>query len=258
MLDYNPSSQTADHINAVIDAALVAREAATVPRQYLGGSRLGHPCERALQFEYTQAPKDEGPGFAGRTLRIFGIGHALEDLAVDWLRAAGFDLHTRRADAHGDGEGHQFGFSVAGGRIRGHVDGVFADGPAIPGMAFPALWECKTMNAKSWRETASKGVAASKPIYAAQIAVYQAYMDAAVPGVADNPALFTAINKDTAELHHELVTFDAALAQRMTDRAVRILQSTDAGDLLPRIATQPEFHECRFCAWPKRCWSLPA
>ena len=111
MLDYNPTSQTADHINAAIDAALVAREAATAPRQYLGGSRLGHPCERALQFEYTQAPKDEGAGFAGRTLRIFGIGHALEDIAVEWLRAAGFDLHTRRASDNGEGEGHQFGFS---------------------------------------------------------------------------------------------------------------------------------------------------
>ena len=27
----------------------------------------------------------------GRLLRIFGIGHALEDVAVAWLRAAGFD-----------------------------------------------------------------------------------------------------------------------------------------------------------------------
>ena len=25
-------------------------------------------------------------------------------------------------------------------------------------MAFPALWECKTMNAKNWRETVAKGV----------------------------------------------------------------------------------------------------
>ncbi len=114
------------------------------------------------------------------------------------------------------------------------------------------------MNSKSWRETSSKGVSVAKPIYAAQIAVYQAYMDAAVPGVADNPALFTAINKDTAELHHELVPFDAALAQRMSDRAVRVLRACDAGDLLPRVATSPDFHECRFCPWAKRCWDLPA
>jgi hypothetical protein len=255
MLDFNSRSQTSAPVNAAIDAALVARNAATPPRSYLGGSRLGHPCERALQFEFLQAPKDEGAGFDGRLLRIFGIGHALEDVAVDWLRAAGFDLYTRRGNRP---DGEQFGFSVAGGRIRGHVDGVLAGGPAIPGMAFPALWECKTMNAKSWRETSSKGVGVAKPIYAAQIAVYQAYMDAAVPGVADNPALFTAINKDTAELHHELVPFNAELAQRMSDRAVRVLRACDAGEVLPRVATSPDFFECRFCPWAARCWALPA
>ena len=255
MLDFNSRSLTSGHVNAAIDAALVAGNAGTPPRSYLGGSRLGHACERALQFEFTSTPKDEGAGFDGRLLRIFGIGHALEDVAVAWLRGAGFDLYTRRGDQP---DGPQFGFSVAGGRIRGHVDGVLAGGPAIPGMAFPALWECKTMNAKSWRDTASKGVAASKPVYAAQIAVYQAYMDAAVPGVADNPALFTAINKDTAELHHELVPFDAALAQRMSDRGVRILAATDAGELLPRIAAKADHFECRFCPWAERCWALPA
>lgn len=255
MLDFNSRSQTSEHVNAAIDSALVATNQATPPRSYLGGSRLGHACERALQFEFVKAPKDEGADFDGRLLRIFGIGHALEDVAVAWLRAAGFDLYTRRG---GDVDGEQFGFSVAGGRIRGHVDGVFAGGPTIPGMAFPALWECKTMNAKSWRETSSKGVAVAKPIYAAQIAVYQAYMDAAVPGVADNPALFTAINKDTAELHHELVPFNAELAQRMSDRGVRILAATDAGELLPRVAAQADHFECRFCPWSKRCWALPA
>jgi hypothetical protein len=40
--------------------------AATPPRDYLGGSRLGHACERALQFEFAARPKDEGADFAGR------------------------------------------------------------------------------------------------------------------------------------------------------------------------------------------------
>ena len=172
-----------------------------------------------------------------------------------WLRGAGFDLYTRKGNRP---DGDQFGFSVAGGRIRGHVDGIIAAAPEALGLNVPALWECKTMNARNWRETVSKGVAVAKPIYAAQIALYQAYMEAAVPGIATNPAVFTAINKDTAELHHELVPFDAALAQRMSDRAVRILQATDAGELLPRITRERDFHECRLCAWSNRCWALPA
>ena len=113
------------------------------------------------------------------------------------------------------------------------------------------------MNAKNWRETVAKGVTVAKPVYAAQIALYQAYMEATVPGLSADPALFTAINKDTAELHHELVPFDAELAQRMSDRAVRILRATDAGDLLPRVAQNRDFFECRFCPWAERCWSLP-
>ncbi|MBO6805899.1 PD-(D/E)XK nuclease family protein [Thalassospira sp.] len=255
MLDYNRRCTMADRINAVIDEAIAAERVAVAPRTYLGGSRLGHPCERALQFEFAGAPKDEGHEFSGQTLRIFEIGHALEDLAIRWLRVAGFDLYTRKGNRP---DGEQFGFSVAGGRIRGHVDGIISAGPQPLGIVVPALWECKTMNAKNWRETVTKGVVVAKPVYAAQIALYQAYMEAQVPGTSDNPALFTAINKDTAELHHELVPFDAGLAQRMSDRAVRILQATDAGELLPRIAMTRDFHECRMCPWADRCWGLPA
>jgi hypothetical protein len=255
MLDYNHRSSFADHVNAVIDGALEAEQSAQPRRTYLGGSRLGHPCKRALQFEFAGAPKDDGGNFDGRNLRIFAIGHALEHLAVRWHGAAGFELYTRKGNRP---DGEQFGFSVAGGRIRGHVDGIFAGGPAIPGLTYPALWECKTMNARNWRETVAKGVAVAKPVYAAQIAIYQAYMEGTVAGIAKNPALFTAINKDTAELHHELVAFDGALAQAMSDRAVRILHATDAGELLPRMTREPEVPACRMCPWAQRCWSLPA
>ena len=252
MLDLNHRPKPGEQITALIDASLMAEREMTPPRDYLGGSRLGHPCERALQYEFTGAPKDDGGDFDGQTLRIFAIGHALEDLAVKWLRGAGFDLYTRKGNRP---DGEQFGFSVAGGRVRGHVDGILAGGPELPGLGYPALWECKTMNAKNWRETSTKGVVITKPVYAAQIALYQAYMEGQVPGISINPAVFTAINKDTAELHHELVPFDADLAQRMSDRAVRVLRATDADELLPRIAREPAFYECRFCPWARRCWA---
>ena len=81
MLDFNPRPAMTERVNALVDAALEAERAAIPPRDYLGGSRLGHHCERALQFEFTATPRDEGAEFSGRTLRIFAIGHALEDLA---------------------------------------------------------------------------------------------------------------------------------------------------------------------------------
>ena len=115
------------------------------------------------------------------------------------------------------------------------------------------------MNAKNWRETCGKGVAdrrsRSTPRRSRSTRPTWRRRCRASP---TTPALFTAINKDTAELHHELVPFDAGLAQRMSDRAVRILRATDAGELLPRVATTRDFLDCRFCPWAERCWALPA
>jgi hypothetical protein len=100
--------------------------------------------------------------------------------------------------------------------------------PPDLGMGFPAIWECKSLNAKSWRDTVKNGLKKSKPIYAVQVATYQAYMEGSIPGISKNPALFTAINKDTAEIYHELVPFDAALAQEASDRAVNLIRATES------------------------------
>lgn len=248
MLDFNSASSFNERVTAFIDEALATERAAQTPRHYLGASRIGHVCERALQYEYAQAPVDPGRELPGRVLRVFEVGHALEDLAIRWLRLAGFDLYTRKRN------GEPFGFSLASGRIQGHVDGILNGGPEALGLAYPALFECKTMNDKAWRETVKHGFALAKPTYAAQVAIYQAYMEASIPGISQNPALFTAINKDSEELYFESVPFDGGLAQRTSDRAVRILQALDAGELLPRIATTPTHHECKACPWQDRCW----
>jgi hypothetical protein len=250
MLDFNHKPKLHERVTALIDEALQCQQQQQTPRSYLGASRIGVACERALQFEYTQTLVDPGSDFSGRLLRVFEVGHALEDLAIRWLRMAGFELFTRKPD------GGQFGFSVAGGRIQGHVDGIFNNGPESLGLAYPALWECKTMNDKSWKDTVKRGLATTKPIYATQIDLYQAYMEPTVPGISCNPALFTAINKDNQELYFEAVPFDAALAQRMSDRAARVIAASEAGELLPRIARDRAHFECRLCAWANRCWRL--
>ena len=237
-------------INAAIDAALIARDRAQPPRRYVSASGLGRECLRQIQYDYLAVPKDESREFEPKTLRIFEAGHRAEDIVAAWLRAAGFDLRTQRAD------GRQFGFSALDGRFRGHIDGCLVWGPVT--MAFPALWENKAVGAAVWKELVKKGVVLARPLYAAQIALYQGYLD--LP----NPALFTALNRDTFELHCELVPFEAALAQRVSDRAVEIVRASEAQELLPRVAADRSSAVCRGgrtggewhapCAWQDRCW----
>jgi hypothetical protein len=244
MMDFNASKSLSGQLTALIDAGLQQSRAAQPRRTYLGASRLGVACERALQYEFADAPVDPGRETDGRLLRIFERGHVIEACMVGWLRAAGFDLRTR------DDAGEPFGFSALDGRLQGHVDGVLVAGPDLgPGFGYPALWENKCLSAKSWRELEKHRLAVAKPIYAAQVAVYQAYL-----GLHEQPALFTAINADTMELYAERVAFDAALAQRMSDRAVKVISATDAGELLPRGFADPTHVECRMCPWQDRCW----
>ena len=241
MMDFNSSSSLSGQITALVDLGMQRLRSEEMPRDYLGASRLGVSCARALQYEFAKAPVDPGRDADGRLLRIFRRGHVIEDCMVDWLRAAGFDLRTRKAN------GDQFGFSAAGGRLQGHIDGVIVGGPE--GFTYPALWENKCLGSKSWRDLEKSGLAVAKPVYAAQVAIYQAYLE-----LHEQPAIFTAVNADTMEIYTELVPFDAALAQRMSDRALTVISATEAGELLPRAFHDPTHFECRMCAWQDRCW----
>lgn len=246
MMDFNASKGFSGQLTALIDAGMQQIRAAQPRRSYLGASRLGAACERQLQYEFACAPVDPGRETDGRLLRVFERGHVMEDCMAAWLRAAGFDLCTR------DDAGKQWGFSALDGRLQGHVDGVLVAGPDLgPGFGYPALWEHKALSAKSWRELEKHRLAVAKPIYAAQVAIYQAYL-----GLHAQPALFTAVNADTMEIYAERVPFDAALAQRMSDRAVKVITATEAGELLPRAFADPTHVECRMCPWQDRCWRV--
>jgi hypothetical protein len=230
----------AQRVNTLIDAALLTARRQQPERDYLGASRLGEPCARRLAYEITHTPPDDGQDIDGAMLRVFEVGHRFEALSIEWLRAAGFDLRTQRRD------GSQFGFAAAGGKLRGHIDGVIVAGPDV-GIAWPALWEHKALNAKSWNDIVKRGLRAAKPLYFAQVQIYMAYMGVGV-------TLFSTLNKDSQALHHEVVPFEPAEAQALSDKAVDILRAIEAGELPPRIAAASDYYLCRSCPYARRCW----
>lgn len=242
-LNFNHRPKLTEVITDLIDKALVDKEAEASERDYLGASSVGQTCARQSQLAFTQTPKDEGAGFSGRTLRWFEDGHAGEAQAAEWMREAGFHLLTHKRD------GGQYGFSVANGKFKGHIDGFIIDGPDLPGLAYPCLWEHKRMGTKSFKQVEKQGVTKARPVYASQIALYQAYLELTTP------CLFMATCRDTIDFYFELIPFDAGLAQEVSDRAVSILEHTQQGVWLPRIAETPDFFLCKRCDWKDYCWN---
>lgn len=229
-------------IVAHIDAALQKKRGEQPPRRYLGASAIGAECERQLAYSYHQTPKDEGADFKGRTLRIFDMGHDGEERMAEYMRLAGFDLRT-----HGD-DGRQFGISDAGDRFKGHLDGIIYGGPVIPGLTYPCIWENKALGDKSWKDFVKNGLKESKPVYYAQVQVYMAYKEVPV-------CIFTALNRDTGEIHVEIVAFNAVDAQRYVDRAVRIVETRNPEEVPKPFKDRSDFR-CKFCDYRMRCHAV--
>jgi hypothetical protein len=185
-------------INALIERAEPPEENR---REYLGASIIGSDCLRKIQYDWMV-----NSGHLSQTRDIFRRGHLLEELSRQHFIRAGFKFAPNE----------RLAFSAASGLLRGHADGIINEGPVLPGVGYPCVWEHKALGAKRWGNLERDGIEKAYPQYAAQIWIYQAYLN-----VAEQPAIFTAFNANTCERLHMLVPFNAEQAQAWSDRAVR-------------------------------------
>jgi hypothetical protein len=235
MLNFNRTNVSTSPLSVAINELIERAEWPEVnTRQYLGASTIGSECLRRVQYDWMA-----DAAFLVRTRDIFARGHFFEDVTRQRLIQAGFRFAPIET----------LGFKAAGGLFRGHADGIITNGPNLPGVGYPCLWEHKALGAKCWRAIERDGLERVRPEYAAQIWIYQAYLD-----ITEHPALFTALNADTCERVHLLLPFDAERAQAWSDRAVTIIRATQAGELLPRVTDDPNDWRCKMCGHRERCW----
>lgn len=237
MLDFNRENLAASDINAAINAVLDAAalsEQREERRTYLGASGIGSECLRKVQYDW-QCDSTH----PARTKRIFSRGHMFEEITVKALSQAGFRIERGTPAT---------GFSVADNTFKGHCDGIIHDGPPV--LKYPCLFEHKALGSSGWRKLEKDGLRKAYPQYFDQVQLYMAYL-----GLDENPALFTAVNSDTCHILHLTVEFDPEAAQAASDRAVLVIRSTQAGELLDRIATKPTDWRCKMCSHNARCWA---
>lgn len=244
MLDFNTRQTKQEAVSTAFDdilfKSLADKRAAQERRRYVGASGIGDDCERRIQYEFAGAPREKEP--EKLTLRKFDFGHMIEELARCWFQDAGFKLVQKSQKT-----GKPYRFVQMDGDFSGEPDGVFIDGPAIEGLSYPAMWEHKAVGNKTFREIKKDGLKKARPKYWSQIHTCMAYLEL-------RQTVFTVTNLDSGEQLNLIIDLDTEEAQRMTDRAVRVITSTRAGDLLPRPYVKSDYYECRWCPFSIRCW----
>jgi len=201
-------------------------------RPHLGGSQIGNKCERALWYGFRWASSGL---FDGRMLRLFDTGQREEVRLIEELRRIGAEVWE--VD---ESSGKQFNYQRFGGHFALSLDGICRNLPEAEG---PHTLEFKTMNDKTFKTLVLNGVAATKPVYWAQVHVGMFLSE--IPN-----CLFLAVNKNTDEIYFEFIPLDDHFAQDLVAKAGRVIFNQHPA---PRIAESEDWFECKFCDHKEVC-----
>lgn len=196
-------------------------------RSHLGASLIGKKCARSIWYDFRWATRSN---FEGRMIRLFNRGHLEEARFIAMLLTIGCQVYQQ------DENGNQYRISDADGHFGGSGDGIITGCPDLPeGTA--CLTEFKTHSEKSFTELKKKGVKEAKWEHYVQMNVYMQKMGLPV-------ALYLAVNKNTDELHGEIVVKDDVVAEQYIDRARKIIWLDSPPN---KLNESPGYFECRFC-----------
>lgn len=235
-----------------------------VAKKRIGAGYIGTECARDLAFRYHKHPKEDRPSSVskGELQRHAESGHWTEAKTADWFRLVGLEVNTYQKDPHtglpmmdGFGKPKQIGWKAARDpqtgqfRMAGEVDGVIVgitNGALADMIQTPCIWESKKATDKKWKKFSKEGVKKADPRYYGQLQTNMAYM-----GV--KQTLFSMLNLDNMKFFFEIVLFDQAYAQTISDRAVRVLESDHAFQL-PRLCISEDDFRGKYCDFHGQCF----
>lgn len=195
----------------------------------IAASAVGTSCDRQLWLSLRWASPQERP--TGRQLRIFERGSLEEERVIADLRRAGIEVSRE-----------QERFALAGGWLRGKVDGVgrgFLEAPKAEHVV-----EIKSMGASGWRAVQKHGLMKARPEH-----WHQLHIGMAALGITRGAYIATC--KDDEQLLLERIHLDVEEANRQEARVERLVAEHEAP---LKIAANAERPPCRFCRHKALCF----
>lgn len=214
-------------INSLLETSVITES----PRNYLGASSIGHPCDRNLKYRLLHL---RGTPVNRQTIRRFNVGHTLESMILSELRDVGFDISASE------------NFEIEDLNIKGHCDGIIE---AVPDdtIKVPCVLEIKTMSTFTFRKLKKIGIQELSRQYYTQMQLYMAFTREGT--LRDNPGIFCIINKDNQEIYFEAIEFDPDLVDETLERIEDI-----SATAMPAKMKDPDWH-CQYCEFNSMCES---
>jgi len=216
-------------------------------RSHLGASVIGKECERSIFYAWRWVSNNSPRGkkhepaskAESRMRRLWNRGHLEEGRFIAMLLAANIAVYQQNE------KGTQLQFKAFNGHFSGSCDAVLQGVPDLP-VGVPCLGEFKTHSDKSFEELKDDGVQKAKPDHYIQMQEYMEHFGLLY-------ALYLAVNKNTEELHAEIVMYDKPVAQHFLERARRIVFADAVPDRIR--GANPGFFTCKYmCDFADVCY----
>jgi hypothetical protein len=169
--------------------------------------------------------------------RLFDTGRIEEGRIINDLRNIGVCVYDRDPSS-----GKQLSESEEGcPHYSGSVDGI------ARGFEESKVWhilEIKSASNKYFNAIKKNGVEKTKPLYYSQCQAYCRWFKL-------ERAFFIVVNKDTDEIWSERIYYDKDFADRLADKAKRVVYSSVP---LERLGDNENSFVCKFCDHADLCW----
>ena len=180
---------------------------------------------------------DPGKGFSHnpKLVRVFRLGHAIEDEVVALLELAGFEVKDQQLE-------------LGSGEWLGHIDGLIDMGRG--GIPDWCLLEVKSAKASRFDLLCElDSYEAWSPNYGAQI---HAYLHHLPPSITD--AVVIVYNKDTSEIYEERILFDYEQAKTLKRENDLVTAPSKMPPIRPSVAKSQYCAFCKWCDFNQSCW----
>jgi hypothetical protein len=194
-------------------------------------------CYRERWAVFNGLPLDNGKGFRAPILKVFRLGHVIEDEVVDLINSTpGYQVVAQQLEVG------RFPFI-------GHIDGILNWSRNGRMQKQNSLLEIKTAKSARFDLCKKVGYEAWNPGYADQLQAYMYFID----DIED--AVVCVYNKDTSEMHWEQIEKDPNRGEQIWQESMIV---TDGSDFPPPRPGKATSQSCKFCKWCDRsewCWN---
>jgi len=223
-------------LKASLEASVEAYTRLSIPsehRKHLGASLAGRDCTRYLWNTYRWLLLEQ---HEGRMRRLFNRGHREEQVFIDLLRGAGWNVWDINPTT-----GSQYRIAHMSGHIGGSLDAIVQP----PGVNWHAIGEFKTHNNKSFNDLRNNGLLATKPEHFIQMSIYGRSYET-------DKGLYCAVNKDTDAIEWIPVDLDFGAAEDAMRRMEYVIGLREPPK---KISETPTFWKCKYCHFNGICHS---